>query len=141
MKILNLTESVIILPVGALQVRIEPKSISNSIVATPSVIKSAIIPLINLYLDNFRVIPNSSDLTVLDQDGCGLPADNVVGEEEAIELLAKVTSNKPETENTSNTQGKEEIRNDLGAGIPEKHNETNPKDVKVPEVKVIKGKK
>lgn len=140
MKIYNFTQSVLIIPVGGTRVRVEPRTCSNSIIFTPSVVK-AIQPLINMYGSDIILVPNTSDQLIFEQPGCGVPADNLSDLQAAdckLNKIIKDYQNKVKDHNKPVETKTDRPKDDLNAGLPTEFNQETP-EIEVPKVEIIPG--
>ena len=154
MRIYNLTNSQLRISIGNGSTTIEPRTASSGIILTPGMVKSALLPLINMYGTEILVVPNTSDINVLDQPGCGIPAENVVDLPDADKALKncineynKKVKNANKPQNQNKTEPKEEkIESKVEQGpVPSKTDPSlvNPETEapSVPPIQVIKGNK
>lgn len=123
---------------------IQPRSVSDNIVLTSNMVKSALLPLINLYGDRILIVANTSDRLVLETPGNGIPNENVVDEKIGNNKLQKVirefNSKNKNNQNNKHQPKKESPRDDLKAGVPVER-EVSKEEIIVPEVTVIKENK
>lgn len=145
MRIYNLTNSQLRISIGSGSTTIEPRTASSGIILTPGMVKSALLPLINMYGTSILVVPNTSDVNVLDQPGCGIPAENVVDLTSADKALKKsideyakkVKANKQQ-EATDNKP--KEVEKPTPSKPDPSLVSPNTESPEVPPVTVIKGK-
>lgn len=96
MKIYNLTGTNLSISVGQSKVHIPNLEMSSSIVVTPGLIKTGILPLIKSFGDSLLLVPNTNDMMIFDTPGCMVPSQNIVDDKEATKRLnqAKAEFNK-----------------------------------------------
>jgi len=89
MKIYNLTGSNLTFNIGASKVQVRNLESSSSIVATPELVRNNILPLIESFNGGIILVPNTSDMLVFDMPGCQVPAECVVDDKTANQMLNK----------------------------------------------------
>lgn len=138
MKVYNLTDSILNIPVDNIRISIQPREISSNIVLTQKTVHAALLPLINIYGTQLLISVNTSDRLVLDTPGCSIPAENIVDDSEGIKRINQARKGKPKV---SNDNKNDRSRDDLNAGIPLESNSVNNNVVEIPKVTVIPGNK
>lgn len=89
MKIYNLTGSNLTFNIGSSRVQVKNLESSSSIVATPELVRNNILPLIESFNGGIILVPNTSDMLVFDMPGCKVPAECVVDDKTANQMLNK----------------------------------------------------
>lgn len=145
MRIYNLTNSQLRISIGSGSTTIEPRTASSGIILTPGMVKSALLPLINMYGTSILVVPNTSDVNVLDQPGCGIPAENVVDLTSADKALKKsIDEYAKKVEANKQQEAKDNKLKEVEKPTPSKPDPSlvspNTESLEVPPVTVIKGK-
>lgn len=108
MKIYNLTASTLVIPVGVNRIQIDSLAVSPSIVSSPDLVTKHLPSLISLYGENILIVPNTMDYHFIQQEGNGLPAENVVDDETAVARLeeAKKSKASKSSKSAKSTKGK-----------------------------------
>ena len=145
MRIYNLTNSQLRISIGNGSTTIEPRTASSGIILTPGMVKSALLPLINMYGTSILVVPNTSDVNVLDQPGCGIPAENVVDLTSADKALKKsIDEYAKKVKANKQQEAKDNKPKEVEKPTPGKPDPSlvspNTESPEVPPVTVIKGK-
>lgn len=145
MRIYNLTNSQLRISIGSGSTTIEPRTASSGIILTPGMVKSALLPLINMYGTSILVVPNTSDVNVLDQPGCGIPAENVVDLTSADKALKKsIDEYAKKVKANKQQEDKDNKPKEVEKPTPSKPDPSlvspNTESPEVPPVTVIKGK-
>jgi hypothetical protein len=109
---------------------------SSSIVATPELVRNNILPLIESFNGGIILVPNTSDMLVFDMPGCKVPAECVVDDKTATQMLNKAIAefkkkNAPKPENKKPENKKPEPKVDESKKPEEKVDETPTNETKV----------